>query len=183
MDKTENKSTKSNVKAICITAVSAALIFVFTYTFKITFPSGYTHLGDCMIFLSLVILGRKRAALAAGTGACLADLIGGYAQWIIPSFIIKYIMVLIAGFVMQYVVKKSRIFGLLVGGLLGGIFQIAAYTAVKVVMIDSAYALTSLPRLAFQTAFGLAAAVVLVAVFDKTKLLSRLQKAAGTEVL
>ncbi len=176
----EKTKKNVNVRSICFTGLMAALVFVFTYTFKITFPSGYTHLGDCMIFLSLVILGRKRASLAAGVGACLADLIGGYSQWILPSFIIKYVMVLICGLIMEYVIKNSKFLGLLAGGILGGAFQVFAYTAVKVVLIDKAYAFSSLPRLVFQTVFGLVAALVIVLVLDKSKLLAKLNKMADT---
>lgn len=178
MEKKNQDKKKTNVRAICFTAIMAALIFVFTYTFKITFPSGYTHLGDCMIFLALVILGRKRAALAAGIGACLADLIGGYSQWIIPSFIIKYIMVLICGLFIDYVFKKRKLIGLITGGILGGAFQIFAYTAIKVILVDKAYAFTSLPRLTFQTVFGLIVAIIITVILDKTKILTKLKKMA-----
>lgn len=173
-----NYKNKVNVKSICFTAIMAALVFVFTYTFKITFPSGYTHLGDCMIFLSLMILGRKRASLAAGIGAALADLTGGYAQWIIPSFIIKYLMVLACGLVMEKIIKNNKVLGLLTGGVIGGLLQIVLYTAVKIILVDKAYALTSLPRLAFQTVFGLVVAVILVFALDKTKTLDRLKNMA-----
>lgn len=58
--KSKNKIT---VKSICFTAVMAALIFVFTFTFKIPLGNGYTHLGDAVIFLSIPILGSKNPVL------------------------------------------------------------------------------------------------------------------------
>ena len=34
-----------------------------------------------MIFLAVLILGKKSGALAAGAGSALGDIIGGYAFW------------------------------------------------------------------------------------------------------
>lgn len=61
----ENIKTKQkfNVRALCFTAVMAALIFVFTFTFKIPLGTGYAHLGDSIIFLSIALLGSKNQAL------------------------------------------------------------------------------------------------------------------------
>ena len=69
------QSKKVNVRYITFTAVMAALVFVFTFTFKIPLGTGYTHLGDMMIFLAAWLLGGKKAAPAAGLGACLLSLI------------------------------------------------------------------------------------------------------------
>ena len=65
--KENTKNARINVRAITFTAVMAALVFVFTYTFKIPFVNGYTHIGDSMIFLAIVFLGWKKAPLAAGS--------------------------------------------------------------------------------------------------------------------
>lgn len=173
--KTQKNKKSVNVKALCFTAVMAALIFVFTYTFKIPLGTGYTHLGDSMIFLAIVLLGSKRASLAAGIGAALGDLIGGYAQWIAPTFFIKLIMVLICGVFAEKIIHQKQI-GYIVGAVLGGLFQIGAYTAVKVIMIDKAYALTTLPELVIQTVVGIAVALVFVAIFNKTKITEKLRK-------
>ena len=70
--KENTKNARINVRAITFTAVMAALVFVFTYTFKIPFVNGYTHIGDSMIFLAIVFLGWKKAPLAAGIGAAFA---------------------------------------------------------------------------------------------------------------
>ena len=67
--KENTKNARINVRSITFTAVMAALVFVFTYTFKIPFVNGYTHIGDSMIFLAIVFLGYKKAPLAAGIGA------------------------------------------------------------------------------------------------------------------
>ena len=64
---------------IVMTAMMMCLVLVTTYTFKIPTPfQGYVHLGDAMIFLSVLIVGKKYGAVAAAFGSALADLLGGY---------------------------------------------------------------------------------------------------------
>lgn len=171
----QNTKKSVNVKSLCFTALMAALIFVFTYTFKIPLGTGYTHLGDAVIFLSIALLGSKKSSLAAGIGAALGDLVGGYAQWIAPTFFIKLIMVLICGVFAEKVIKK-KLPGYIIGAVLGGLFQIVAYTVVKVILFDKAYALTTLPELIIQTVVGIVAALVFIAIFNNTKVTEKLRK-------
>ena len=172
--KTEKRIT---VKSICFTAVMAALIFVFTFTFKIPLGNGYTHLGDAVIFLSIPILRTRKSCLAAGIGAALADLIGGYAVWAAPTFFIKLIMVLICGLIAEKLMA-NKFAGYFIGAVIGGAFQITAYTIVKIFLFDKAYAFSSLPTLAVQTAVGITAALVFIAVFNKTNIIIKLRKMA-----
>lgn len=175
----ENQKTKNkmSIRAICFTAIMAALIFVFTFTFKIPLGTGYTHLGDSIIFLSVALLGAKKSSLAAGIGAALADLIGGYSEWILPTFLIKFIMVLICGLFAEKLIK-NKLAGYIVGAIIGGAFQIGGYTLAKLILFDKAYALTTLPELVIQTIVGIVVAVVFISVFNKTKVTDKLKKMA-----
>ncbi|MDE5984105.1 MAG: ECF transporter S component [Eubacterium sp.] len=175
----ENQKTKNtfSVRAICFTAIMAALIFVFTFTFKIPLGTGYTHIGDSIIFLSIALLGAKKSSLAAGVGAALADLIGGYSEWIVPTFLIKFIMVLICGLFAEKLIK-NKVVGYVVGAIVGGTFQIGGYTLAKLIIFDKAYALTTLPELIIQTIVGITVAVVFISVFNKTKVTDKLRKMA-----
>lgn len=101
------QSKKVNIRYITFTAVMAALVFVFTFTFKIPLGTGYTHLGDMMIFLAAWLLGGKKAAPAAGLGACLADLALGYAAWMAPTFIIKFLAVAICCLIAEKAMHRS----------------------------------------------------------------------------
>lgn len=176
-NQTENKRKALSVKAMCFTGIMAAIIFVFTYTFKIPLGTGYTHLGDTMIFLSIVLLGWKKSCLASGIGAALADLIGGYPAWILPTFAIKLLMVVICGLIAEKLMNGKKL-GYPLGTVIGGAFQIGAYTLVKVILYDKAYAVTTLPELAIQTVVGIVTAVVLIAIFNKTNVTARLRKMA-----
>ena len=68
------------MKQLTKTAMMAAIIFVCTYTFKvpIAITGGYTHLGDCAIFIGVMLLGRKQGTVAAALGAAMSDLLGGF---------------------------------------------------------------------------------------------------------
>ena len=86
--------TNETTRRIAKTALMIALIFVCTFTIKLPNPAtgGYTHMGDCMAFLAVLVLGKKDGALAAGLGAALSDLLTGAMIWVLPTFIFKFIM-------------------------------------------------------------------------------------------
>lgn len=165
----------SKVKSITKTGIMAALVFLATFIIKIPSPNGYTHLGDCLIFVAVLILGTKRGAFAGGMGAALADLMGGYTQWILPTFFIKAIMAIIMGSITYKMFPKLR-FGWLIGAILGGIVQIILYTTAKIPMYGIAYAITRMPGLTLQTIFGVIIAAVIIAVLNESHLIQKLRE-------
>ena len=87
-----NKSTNS-LKRIAVTAMFAAMTMVLTYFIKVPTPGGgYIHLGDTMIYLMACLLPTPYAMIGAGIGGALADLMGGYFHYIIPTFLIKLLI-------------------------------------------------------------------------------------------
>jgi len=74
---------------MAITGLMAALVFTGTYFFKIPTAFGYTHLGDCMIILTVCLFGTRRGMLAGAIGAGLSDFIAGYAAWVLPTIVLK----------------------------------------------------------------------------------------------
>ena len=73
-------------------ALFMALICVSTLFFKIPIPLGYAHLGNGFIFLASVFLGNPGGILCAGIGSALADMLGGWYSWMLPTLIIKSLM-------------------------------------------------------------------------------------------
>lgn len=73
----------------------AALIFLLTYFVKLPAGRGYIHIGDTMIYLAACFLPTPFAMLSAGIGGALADIFGGYIQYILPTFIIKMLIALL----------------------------------------------------------------------------------------
>ena len=161
------ETKKFTTKDITEVGIAAALVFAATFLFKIPSPNGYVHLGDSMIFISIVFLGMKKGALSGSIGAALADALGGYVQWIIPTFMIKGIMSLIVGFI-AYKLFPQKKFAWIIGSVFGGMLQIGLYAAVKIPLYDMTYALVSLPGDTIQTVFGIVSAVVVVGAMEKT---------------
>ena len=80
---------KQKTKYLCLAAVMAAIIFVFTQFFHIPSHTGYTHIGDAFVYLAGALLPWPSARCAGAVGAALADVLGGYAMWAPASVAIK----------------------------------------------------------------------------------------------
>lgn len=161
---------QERTKKLAMSALMIALIFVCTYTIKIPNPAtgGYSHMGDCMIFLAVIVLGKKQGALASGLGGALSDLLSGAAMWVLPTFIIKYIM----GWMMGSVLYKNKQHGWIIGAVIGGIWQIIAYTLVKIPMVGGAPAIASIPGILTQTVVGLVIYVVIAKGLEHSKVIN-----------
>ncbi|HBN83857.1 MAG TPA: hypothetical protein DDZ89_08430 [Clostridiales bacterium] len=98
-------------KKITFTGIMTALVFIATFVIKIPIPAteGYIHLGDCMVFLAALLLGWKYGAFAAGVGSMLADIIGGYAHWALPTLIIKALMAILVAVAVNLVKTRNKI--------------------------------------------------------------------------
>lgn len=169
---------KKPIKEITFTGIMAALVFVFTFTLKIPLGTGYAHLGDTIIFISIAIIGYKNAAAAGALGAALADLAGGYVAYALPTLAIKFLMVIIAGLIIKKL--PNKIWSFIIGVTIGGIFQIGAYTLTKVLLYGKTLAITTLPDLLIQTVFGIVSASVLLAVLEKSGAAKKLRSLSGT---
>lgn len=91
---------KNNLRLLIYTALMTAFVFITTSLIKIPIPftNGYIHAGDMSIFIAGILLGPLHAAFAAGVGSALADFLGGYAHWVLPTLIIKSLMGLLIGY-------------------------------------------------------------------------------------
>ena len=97
------------IKKIVLTGLMTGLVFLATSIIKIPTMNGYIHLGDGFIFISAIILGPFYGSFAAGVGSMLADLLSPYAQWALPTLIIKSLMALIMGLVLRQRTRKEAI--------------------------------------------------------------------------
>ena len=86
-----------SVKKLTMAGVMAALVFVMTYVPKVPVPvtGGYVHLGDGAIFLAALLLGPMGIP-AAAVGSGLADILGGYLVYALPTMLIKALVAFIA---------------------------------------------------------------------------------------
>ena len=167
--------TEHSTKGLTKMAMMTALVFVGIYLVKIPVPNGYTHLGDCMIFLGVILLGTKRGALAGGVGAALSDLLAGYMHWVFPTLIIKFLMALVMGLFIDRVMPRVK-WNWLIGAIVGGIVQCVLYTAMDCVMFGVAYGIAGIPSIVIQTTNGIIFFCVLLAVLKKSGALHKLKE-------
>ncbi|NBK98159.1 MAG: ECF transporter S component [Erysipelotrichia bacterium] len=162
---------QEKTKALATSALMIALIFVCTYTIKVPNPAtgGYSHMGDCMIFLAVMLLGKKQGALAGGLGAALSDLLTGATLWVLPTFIIKWIMGWLMGSILEKYAKNQHMW--IISAVIGGIWQGFAYTLVKIPLFNLPTAIASIPGISMQTLIGLLIYVIIAKALEHTKVI------------
>ncbi len=167
---------KISTSDLTMTAMMAALVFIFTFFVKIPIPTGYIHIGDSIILLTVCLFGTKKGALAGAIGAGLSDLAGGYVMWVLPTVVIKAVWALIMGLIM-YRLMKGKKGGWIVGAIVGGAWQVAAYTLCAIPMygLNAAGALVELGLEAIQASAGIVVCMVLYGLLIKTGALARIR--------
>ena len=109
-EKGQQLYSRSKVYTLMLTGLMAAVVLAATSVFRIPVPAtnGYVHLGDAMIFVAVLILGRRNGTIAGATGSALADLLGGYAHWVPWTFAIKGLMAFIFGTLLVLVISRDQ---------------------------------------------------------------------------
>ena len=131
------RTGKFTTQEIVFTALMTALVFVATYLPHIPIPLGYAHLGDAVIFLLALLAQRRSALVAACIGSALADLLGGFAIWIVPTLVIKFVMAEIIYRIARRgdaIAPRASIIAAL---LLSSLWMAAAYTLAGAVLYAS----------------------------------------------
>nr|WP_314999830.1 ECF transporter S component [uncultured Oribacterium sp.] len=125
---TVQKHTKSGFTTlgIAITAVLIALSTLLTMFTKIPVPGirGYFNVGDAVIMLAALLLGRKEGTLVGAIGPALADLLLGYAVFVPITFLVKGI----EGFLVATIYGKKKSFSsALLATIIGGVIIVVGY--------------------------------------------------------
>ena len=168
-------SSGSKTYGLVNTALMICLVLLGTILFRIPVPmtQGYVHLGDTMVFLGVLMLGKRRGAAAAGLGSALADVLGGFAFWAPWTLVIKSLMAFVTGLILERSgrsSKNSRQAGRLVklaAMAAGGVVMCAGYLAAETVMYGSfATAVTGLPWNIGQAGVGMILSMAVFPVID-----------------
>ena len=106
----------------------------------------------------------------------ICDLLSGYMQYIIPTFLIKAIMVLIIATIAENLIDKTK-FAWIIGSIIGCAFQVFGYGLVETIMYGFAAALLSVPANIIQSIVGTVIAMVLATVLEKSNVLKKLRNA------
>ncbi len=165
----ESFTPSSPARALCLAGAAGALVFLMTSFSKVPIPLGYAHLGDAVIFLSALYLPRRAACGAAAVGSALADLVGGFPIWVIPTLFIKCGMAYIVG---RMAKGERRPLTLPVAGsfILSSLWLTVGYTAAGALLYGSLFVgLSSAPGLLMEGAVNTIAALIAAGVLSRWK--------------
>lgn len=125
---------KLSTRELVLMGLMIALVWLAGSVIKIPSVGGFVHIGDCMVFLCAVVLGKKKGAVASALGMMLVDVLGGYYLWAPFTFVIKGAMAYIAGSILEALKDKSKSFSYIVSFLVSGIFMVIAYFGAGIIM-------------------------------------------------
>ena len=163
---------KTKTQKIVMASMLAALCCVATMIIKIPSPlKGYLNLGDCVVLLSGWLLSPSYGFVAAGIGSALADVLSGYVIYAPATFVIKGIMAVIAYFGFKMIHNKfgntpSRI----ISGVLAELVMVLGYFVFEGFMYGFAPSVVNIPANSVQGVAGVVVGVILVKIFEKSKL-------------
>jgi uncharacterized membrane protein len=137
-------SLKTRQTAIIGVMGALATIATMIFVFPIPATSGYFNLGDTIVVITSLTFGPVVGAIAGGLGSGLADLLGGWYNWVAFTTIIKgaegYIAGILAGPKEGRTMKKT-----IIAWAIGGLVMVGGYFLVQIFMYGLAGALTELP--------------------------------------
>ncbi len=168
-----------NTSKLVITALMLCLVLLATIAIRIPSPftQGYVHLGDTMIFVSVLLLGKKNGAIAAGFGSAMADILGGFAIYAPWTLIIKALMAFIMGLFIEIATKRKKSLAKfagvpiiqIIGMIIAGVIMVVGYC-----LVDGAFAgnilagVLGIPFNIGQFVVGMVLAVILAMALYKT---------------
>lgn len=161
--------TQTKVLNMAYGGMMAALVFVATYVIKlpVSVTQGYIHLGDGFILLGAALLGGT-AVPAAAVGSMLADLLGGYTVYCVPTFVIKGAVAWVAVRAMR---KSHPLWLEIVWMILAEAVMVAGYFVVEWLVLGyglAAAASAVLPNV-IQGLSGVVVAAVLMPVLGRVR--------------
>lgn len=172
--------TKSRTKTfdLVITAILAALVFVATMFINLKLPfgqGGLIHLGTSMLFISAILFGPKKGALAGAIGMGLFDIVGGWLIWAPTTIISRALQGFIVGKIAWSKGHKGDNIGFnILGTVVSMPVMIAVYYIGQAIMFNSWVApLASIPGDVIQNIVGLIIAIPVCVVLKKTPYFKR----------
>jgi uncharacterized membrane protein len=157
----------SNLKLLIRYAVLIALTTVMTMVIHIPTigTNGYLNLGDMVVFLAALTLGKKGGFIVGGFGSAMADLILGYTHYVPITLIVKGLEGFIAGSLLETKIGKEKP---IIATSIAGVFMAFGYFVPETFMYGKA-AIASIPGNIMQGLLGAVASVVLYTALKKTK--------------
>lgn len=167
---------ESPIRFITVTAVSIALVSVFTAFINIRLPiaaaGGLIHLGNVPLFISAILFGRKTGAIAGGLGMALFDVLSGWMAWAPFTLVVVGLM----GYAVGTITEKKDSYGHIPFSMIVAcILKVIGYYAAEGIIYGNRIApASSIPGNLIQ--IGVSAIIVLASI-------KMIKKAAGMVLL
>ncbi len=163
---------KISIRTLTTTAIFIALITLMTAFVSVPIPGGYgyIHLGDSMIYTCAWVLGGPVSGIASAFGSALADILAGWPQYAIATFIIKFLM----GYICYLVMKglSYRKWTNIIGMITAAIIMVAGYVGYEYFLSGAGGAVAAIVPNLIQGAGGVVMGAVIVSIFDSINALS-----------
>lgn len=155
-----------NTKVLTRLAILTALTAVMTMVIQIPTvgTNGYLNLGDMVVFLAAMVLGRKGGFIVGGLGSGLADILLGYGHYAPITFIVKGLEGYVAGIILGTNLGKRVP---IIATFIGGIFMVCGYYIAEIFMYGAKAAIASIPGNIMQGILGAVTSVLLYMALKK----------------
>lgn len=169
------------VSKIVLTALFAAIVYVATSIIRYpTFGTqGYINIGDTIVLLSAWLIGGVYGALAAGIGSALADLLAQYVTYVPGTFIIKFLMALVAYLIFTAFKKTNinKVVAYIVSGVVAELIMVFGYFLYESTILGYGLAAAaSIPSNAIQAGTCLVIGYIAIGVLEGAKVPNLLKK-------
>lgn len=163
-----------NTKTITRLAILMALTTVMTMVIHIPTigTNGYLNLGDMVVFLAAMLLGKKGGFIVGGLGSGLADLLLGYSHYAPITFLVKGLEGYIAGSILDTKLGENKP---IIATVVGGIWMALGYYIAEIFMYGAKAALASVPGNIMQGLLGAVTSVLLFMALKKSKIINEWQ--------
>lgn len=150
---------RSLIKNLVLSGIGIAVVFVATFYIKVPNAiGGYFNLGDGFILLFSSILNPMGAFLVGGLGSAMADVVGGYPHYFIPTLLIKGIEGVMVSMLLKRFGAKIKVLTFVSASS----WMILGYFVAKWIMKDSMIvALSGIPSNLIQGMAGILIALIL----------------------
>lgn len=157
----------NNLKLLTRYALLIAMTTIMTMVIQIPTvgTEGYLNLGDMVVFLAALTLGKKGGFIVGGFGSAMADLLTGYTHYVPITFVVKGLEGLIAANLLETKIGRQKpIFATSIAG----IFMAFGYFIPETFMYGKA-AVASIPGNIMQGLVGAIISVVLYTALMRTR--------------
>lgn len=171
----------NKILKMILTALMIALTFVAGSVIKIPTLNGFIQVGDCMVLLGAVLLGKRRGALSGALGMAFVDIAAGYLIWAPFTFVIKGLMAYIVAIILERANNmnyKTYIIAFVVGGFINVVGYFIGNAIIVGIIIGDVqgisqsviYALANVMGDTIQSTLGVVIALILAPSINKAKL-------------